>query len=187
MSEIISCPSCQRKVQVPESLAGQDVQCPTCGATFVAQLPGAAQPSGSHAPDRWETTERPASWSQREPSREPHPAYGEPRDYRRGPDDYRGDYGGYRPRDLVPHRGGVILALGIVGLVVCPLTGPFAWVMGNTDMAEIRGGRMDPEGEGLTQAGRILGIISSVILLLYGCFFGLWFLIMISAAGGGRL
>jgi hypothetical protein len=94
-------------------------------------------------------------------------------------DDDREDFGrdfGRRRRDLLPHRGGMILALGILGLAVCPILGPIAWVMGNGDMAEIRNGRMDPEGEGLTQAGKICGIIGTVFLLVYGCFCGLSFL-----------
>jgi hypothetical protein len=178
MSEIISCPSCQRKVQVPETLAGQDVQCPTCGATFVAQIPGAAPPSQSPPADNWDVTaERPASWSDRPP-----PDYRRGYDdQRRGYDDQRGDYGrppddygrsvNYRRRDMMPHRGGMILTLGLLGILLCPLTSPFAWVMGNTDLVEIRNQRMDPDGEGLTQAGRILGIIGSIILILYICGF----------------
>jgi hypothetical protein len=38
-----------------------------------------------------------------------------------------------------------------------------AWIMGNGDLAEIRSGRMDPDGEGMTQAGRILGIIAVIL------------------------
>ena len=52
MQEIINCPSCQRKLQVPDSLLGQDVQCPTCGATFVASWnnPAPPPPGPSTAP-----------------------------------------------------------------------------------------------------------------------------------------
>jgi hypothetical protein len=70
---------------------------------------------------------------------------------------------------LPPHRGTLILVLGILGLVVCGFLGPVAWIMGNTDLKEIRAGRMDPEGEGLTNGGRILGIISTVLLVLSFC------------------
>jgi hypothetical protein len=67
---------------------------------------------------------------------------------------------------LEPHRGGAILVLGILGVVFCQICSIIAWVMGNTDMAKIRAGRMDPSGEGLTQAGRILGIVGTVLLLI---------------------
>src|SRR5437899_2587849 len=52
----------------------------------------------------------------------------------------------------IPHRGGIILAMGLLALILFPYTtiicGPMAWMMGNTDLAEIRAGRMDPSGEG---------------------------------------
>src|SRR5262249_48612484 len=88
-------------------------------------------------------------------------------------DDFDDDYDDIRRRPLrrsgVPHRGGVILALGIIALVVFPYTtivcGPLAWVMGNSDLSEIRAGRMDPSGEGMVQAGRVLGMISTGLLL----------------------
>ena len=40
MPEIITCPSCQRKLQAPESILGQDVQCPSCGATVAVERAG---------------------------------------------------------------------------------------------------------------------------------------------------
>ena len=76
---------------------------------------------------------------------------------------------------LRPHRGGIILALGILGLVCCFICGIIAWVMGNNDLKEMAAGRMDPSGQGMTQAGKICGMIS-VILQIVG--FVLWFLLM---------
>ena len=38
MSDIIQCPQCDRKLRVPESLRGKAVKCPTCGATFAAEM-----------------------------------------------------------------------------------------------------------------------------------------------------
>jgi hypothetical protein len=43
--------------------------------------------------------------------------------------------------------------------------------MGNNDLAEMRAGRMDPEGEGLTNAGRICGIIGTILMVVAGCCF----------------
>ncbi len=67
---------------------------------------------------------------------------------------------------LAPHRGGSILTLGIIGLLLCVICGIIAWVMGNDDMAEMRAGRMDPSGMGMTQAGRIMGIISCILNII---------------------
>jgi uncharacterized membrane protein YidH (DUF202 family) len=76
---------------------------------------------------------------------------------------------------LRPHRGGVVLALGILGIVVCFICGIIAWVMGNNDLREMAAGTMDPAGRGLTQAGKICGMIS-VILVIVGLF--IWLLIL---------
>ena len=64
---------------------------------------------------------------------------------------------------LKPHRGVVVLVLGILGLVCCLICGIVAWVMGNADLAEMDAGTMDPEGRGLTQAGKICGIVSVIL------------------------
>ncbi|TVS10417.1 MAG: DUF4190 domain-containing protein [Planctomycetaceae bacterium] len=58
------------------------------------------------------------------------------------------------------------MVLGILGWAFgCFLVGAFAWVMGNKDLREMDQGRMDPSGRGLTQAGRILGMIQTVLTL----------------------
>jgi hypothetical protein len=176
MPDIINCPSCQRKLQVPESLFGQDVQCPTCGATFIAR--GDSGPALAPPPPA-PPTERPAydvegpPPERREPTRRPPSDYDDYDDY----DDYR-DRRRPRRRDMLPHRGSTILTMGILSLVLGPLGvifGPIGWVMGNQDMVEIQAGRMDPEGEGPTNAGRICGIIGTVLgaLAVLGCC--IWF------------
>jgi ribosomal protein S27E len=78
-----------------------------------------------------------------------------------------------------PHRGGLILTLGILGIVLsmpglcCPLLalgslpcGISAWIMGASDLAEIRAGRMDFNGRGMTSAGVTLGIVGTVLGVL---------------------
>lgn len=62
-----------------------------------------------------------------------------------------------------------MLVLGILGIVFCFILGIIAWVMGNTDLSAMRAGTMDPSGEGLTQAGRICGIIAVVKDILGIC------------------
>lgn len=56
------------------------------------------------------------------------------------------------------------LVVGILSLVVCGILGPFAWRMGNAEIAGIDAGHRDPSNRGTAQAGRILGIIATVLL-----------------------
>ncbi|HEX6985724.1 MAG TPA: hypothetical protein VF170_10115 [Planctomycetaceae bacterium] len=65
-----------------------------------------------------------------------------------------------------PHRGGLILAFGILSWMTCFLFGVAAWAMGVEDLRAMRAGEMDATGEGLTRAGMILGAISVVLALL---------------------
>lgn len=67
---------------------------------------------------------------------------------------------------MKPHRGGAILALGIIGIVVCFITGIIAWVMGSSDLKEMDAGQRDPTGYSLTKAGMICGIIGVVLAIL---------------------
>ncbi len=59
-----------------------------------------------------------------------------------------------------------ILVLGILGILVCGLVGPFAWTMGNRVVAEIdaAGGRIGGRTE--ANVGRILGIVATALLLV---------------------
>lgn len=169
MAEILTCPACQRKLQVPESCFGQSVQCPECLNTFVAD---------PHA----------ASVQSTPPLLQPGAGAGSPalkgalRRREEDDDDYRHTI----PirRGGIPHRGGMILALGIVALILLPCTtivcGPLAWMMGSSDLAEIRAGRMEKDGEGMTQAGRILGIISTLLMLVEFVFFCILFLVLVA-------
>lgn len=59
-----------------------------------------------------------------------------------------------------------ILVLGIIGVVLCQLLGPVAWVMGNNELQAIDAGRRAPENRGTANAGRILGIIATVLLAI---------------------
>ena len=67
---------------------------------------------------------------------------------------------------LKPHRGTTVLVLGIIGLACCFIAGIIAWVMGNKDLAEMNAGSMDPAGRGLTQAGKICGMISVALQVI---------------------
>lgn len=68
---------------------------------------------------------------------------------------------------MQPHRGTLILVLGILGIVLtCVILGIIAWVMGNGDLKAMDAGQMDPSGRSLTNVGRILGIVSVCITVL---------------------
>ncbi len=69
---------------------------------------------------------------------------------------------------MKPHRGTLILILGILGLVMCGiLTGIPAWIMGKNDLKAMAAGDMDPAGQNLTNVGKILGIISVALTALF--------------------
>ena len=82
---------------------------------------------------------------------------------------------------LRPHRGTLILVLGIIGIVCCFICGIIAWVMGSNDLREMAAGRMDTSGQGLTQAGKICGMVS-VILQIIGFVIGLLFFMFFGVA-----
>ena len=62
-----------------------------------------------------------------------------------------------------PHRGTLILTFGILGIACCFPLGIAAWIMGNNDMQQIEAGMMDPTGKGTTNAGKICGIIGTIL------------------------
>jgi hypothetical protein len=70
--------------------------------------------------------------------------------------------------ELEPHGGGLILALGIIGLVTwsCSIGlvfGLIAWIMSNKDLRKMERGLMAREGQGMTQAGRICGVVATIL------------------------
>ncbi|HEU6448294.1 MAG TPA: DUF4190 domain-containing protein [Verrucomicrobiae bacterium] len=67
---------------------------------------------------------------------------------------------------MKPHRGTLILVFGILGLLVCAPLGIAAWIMGSGDLNEMAAGTMDPGGRGMTQAGKICGIIATILMIL---------------------
>jgi hypothetical protein len=185
MAEIITCPNCERKLQVPEEFLGQTVQCPECRHMFVAASSSVtSQPLPSATP----TSPKPRPRVDDEDDR--------PRRRRdRDDDDFDDDdfdihrrrRRGRNRNNFEPHRGGLIMALGLIALVggmsfcmVPAVVGPIAWIMGSYDLRAIQDGRMDPEGESMTRAGRVCGIVATVLLVLAAPFMCLW---MMAATG----
>jgi len=60
----------------------------------------------------------------------------------------------------------LILVFGILGLVLCQVFGIVAWVMGSGDLKEMDAGTMDPSGRGMTQAGKICGMIATILMII---------------------
>jgi hypothetical protein len=154
-------------MRLPEEMLGQEARCPGCGCVFTPgpKTPVSAGESGRSPAPITAITEpsplrpSPAPNASAEPEEEERPWERTQRRRTR--------------RDSEPHRGPIILVLGITSLVMAFLCGlglPFgvaAWVMGYRDLRKMRYEKsMDPEGEGMTQAGMVCGAIGSFIAAL---------------------
>lgn len=95
--------------------------------------------------------------------------------YAYGPYGYAHGYATEHP------QGTTILILGIVSLVACGLVGPFAWAMGNTAIREVDANPYAYTNRSNIQAGRILGMVSTGLLVLQ--VLGLVFFFVVLAAG----
>lgn len=91
---------------------------------------------------------------------------------------------------LSAHRGGMILALGILSVVfnVAGVPGLLAWVLGSADLKQMNAGSMDPEGRGMTQAGMIIGMIMTIlVMVVFVLTVGfIVFIFVLFAGAGGR-
>jgi ABC-type Fe3+ transport system permease subunit len=85
--------------------------------------------------------------------------------YQPPPPGYGQPYGGGQPPQDHP-RATTALVLGIVSLVCCNVLGIVAYIVGRNAEREIAasGGRLG--GEGKAKAGKILGIVATVLLVL---------------------
>jgi uncharacterized membrane protein YjgN (DUF898 family) len=83
-------------------------------------------------------------------------------------------YGNYPPNQYGPPPYGfgapdhpqatLVLILGIVGLVACGLVAPFAWTMGSRVVREIEASNGQLGGRSMAVAGKICGIVGTVLL-----------------------
>jgi predicted Zn finger-like uncharacterized protein len=164
MPNVVLCPACSRQLRVPDDLLAKVVRCPACRQTFTATAPASealpAQPElspprpGPLSLDEGESDL--LHGSRRPPVNDDETA--------RAEEEYESEIrsrAGRRRAYLQPHRGTLILVLGILSIVVCGcgFLGVVAWAMASKDLGEMRTGRMDREGEATTQAGKICGII----------------------------
>jgi hypothetical protein len=150
---IVTCPSCEIPLDVPETLLGRTVRCASCANTFSTST----EPSSAGAPLQG-----------RRPLRSDEVETEDEAPWARGP-----------RRDLLPHRGGMILTLGIISVALSPFAlcsipglvfgtaslalGITGLVLGQADLRRMRTHRMDPDGRGTTNAGWICAIIGTCI------------------------
>ncbi len=63
-------------------------------------------------------------------------------------------------------QSGIVLAMGILSWLVCPIFGVVAWIMGSIGLKDIANGQVDPTNKGLMQVGYYMGMIHIVLMLL---------------------
>lgn len=95
-------------------------------------------------------------------------------------------------RPLEPHRGTAILVMGIMSLFILPfIFGPITWLWAKEDLRKMKLGRMDLEGKGNTEAGRLMAIIATILgMIMVGLTVlyctGIWLLMASTRAGVQR-
>ncbi len=172
------CPGCGSSLRVADEHAGRQARCPACQTIYVVPSASTAPqtPVAAVVTNRWylRTPDGrvygPVSRSELEGWRQ-QGRVGPGCQVRSDEDPVWRAAGPSVSPHMTPHRGGLILAFGILTWLVCPIFGLFAWVMGDMDLRAMREGRMDPQGESLTQVGRILGMVYVMILIAFAVVF----------------
>ncbi len=180
MPNVVQCPSCSRKLRVPDDLLGEDVLCPSCRTEFTAADPAQGPPG----PDEGVTASRPQSSRGRAESGD----YEEVHDLEEArPRPAKGKRPKKRQRlvGFRDHRGGLIVMLGagslvfgmaslgvnccrpfgVMGVIGLPL-GIVAFMLAMGDLPRIRAREMDPSGEGPTKVGWICSMVGVPLCLL---------------------
>lgn len=185
-----TCSGCSNTLRVPDEHAGKQARCPQCST--VNAIPGESQlPSQTNNPATPPTGDLfgalpsqqkpvPSAPASANPYAEPQHAAG----YAAPQSPYAQPGYPQQPRHYAPHRGGLILAMGIMSFVcnVMLIPGILAWTMGRSDLREMKAGRMDPSGEGITTAGMVLGIITTA---LFGLIMLFYLVVIIIGIGAG--
>lgn len=80
-------------------------------------------------------------------------------------------------------QSGLILAMGILSWIVCPVCGLIAWVMGSQALRDIQQGQADPTNRGLIQVGYYLGMVNVILAV---CCVGFYVIMIALIAIGGN-
>jgi hypothetical protein len=186
MPTTVDCPSCGRVLLLPDDVATAAVRCPGCASTFPGSVASAVtEPEALPRVRSLQAVETPARGSDQRACpycREAIP--GNATFCRFCGEELAAENDNVPPwervgalrRDVDSHRGGLVLTLGVAGMIASgihvlsvigvPLS-VTAWVMGQSDLKRMRANQLDPGGAGLTQAGRICGIIGTCLGLLW--------------------
>src|SRR5438067_8745242 len=181
MTTIVACPACQQSLQLPPEMMDREVRCPGCQQVFKAAssaVRAAPPPPMPEAVPEWEKPrgeeelEKPLDEDEAQELEE-EAREAERRKRKKVEKKARKGSSGSKTFDEVmkrqqqraaEHRGPLILVFGILA-VMCSVGfiglvfGLLAWQWGNNDLHEMMSGRMDRQGETLTNVGRILGMI----------------------------
>jgi DNA-directed RNA polymerase subunit RPC12/RpoP len=163
------CTNCKKTLRVPDEHLGKKARCPACQAIVIIQstdLTDVGNLQNNETELRFLHPESAVS-----PER---PSATKPNPYSIG------SYPTSRQQSA-PHRGGLILTLGILAFT-CNLfliPGIAAWVMGSSDLKQMKAGLMAREGETMTMIGMVLGIISVVFPLIMIVFYVVFALFMV--------
>lgn len=92
--------------------------------------------------------------------------------------------GNWQQTNQAEHPDGTtILVLGILSLVVCGILGPFAWNMGNRATREMNANPgVVYRNRGNITAGRICGMIATILIIVGVAFFALIALFAVAGA-----
>ena len=161
-----TCSGCSKTLRVPDEHLGKQARCPQCQTLNTIQPDTGLPPlkTASHVGGHAQPTASHVSNPYQASSNAPRVSY------------------------QTAHRGGMILTFGILAIVCnfCLIPGILAWVMGRADLKQIKDGTMDPEGEGLTTAGMIMGMImtclAGAVFVIYILIF--FFMIIAGVAAG---
>lgn len=177
MPIVAECPSCGKRLKIPDDLVGKTVRCSDCAATFLA----------AKAPPPPRPAEQQGDEFDEEPVRQqPLPSY-------------------QRPRNGMLLTFGILsISFAVVAIMVdttavgfsaclvcCPVLpvwvialvavifcviglamGLMAWLMGSGDLKKMAIGAIDPAGRGGTKGGMICGIVGTAlnaIVLVLSC------------------
>ena len=150
----IPCSNCNQRLEIPEELAGQTIECPACNTSLTVPSP---EPTAPPTPKiRISKPEADSVAKQ----------------VRAGALKKEVASLNIKLTDAqsvktLPHRGRQILIFGILGMLCCLPFGISAWVMGSNDMQLIGDGAMDPAGAGATKAGMICGMVSCILQAIF--------------------
>ncbi len=93
----------------------------------------------------------------------------------------------HRQRELPePPNATIVFILGLLGVLgVCFILGPIAWMMGSAERAKVRAGMYRENG--LLTAGYIMGVISTILMIIPLTIALIWIVCVMLIGLGGAI